>query len=73
MPIRLEKPKFAFCDKVGFKPACSVTKTSKKVEMSLVASLDKILSNKRITKACSNYAPGTKNGVVSGVTCFTLA
>ena len=73
MPIRLEKPKFAFCDKVGFKPACSVTKTSKKVEMSLVASLDKILSKKRITKACSNYAPGTKNGVASGVACFTLA
>ena len=73
MPIRLKKPEFAFCDKGGFKQACSVTETSKKVEISLVASLDIILSSKRITKACSNYAPGTKNGVAAGVTCFTLA
>ena len=31
---------------VGFKPTCSATETSLKTEISLVASLDMILSNK---------------------------
>ena len=34
-----------------FKPACSATETSSKIEILLVASLDMILSNKRQTKA----------------------
>ena len=37
-------------DEVRFKPACSATETSYKIEISLVASLDMILSNKSITK-----------------------
>ena len=36
---------------VRFKPACTATETSLINEISLVASLDMILSNKRITKA----------------------
>ena len=64
--LNVSKPEFAFCDKVGFKPSCSATETNKKVEISLVASLDIILSNKRIIKPCSNYAPGTENGPARG-------
>ena len=67
--LDVSKSECTFCDKVGFKPACSATETSKKVEISLVASLDIILFNERIIKTCSNYAPGTKNGV--GVQNFT--
>ena len=44
------KPVFRISDKVRFKPACSATETSSKNEISLIASLDIILSNKRITK-----------------------
>ena len=45
------KPVFGISDKVRFKPACSATETSQKVETSLVTSLDVILSKKRKTKA----------------------
>ena len=46
-----KNPVFGVSDKVRFKPACSATETSFKIEISLVSSLDMILSNKRITKA----------------------
>ena len=39
------------CSEVRFKPACPATETSAKNEISPVASLDMIFSNKRITKA----------------------
>ena len=39
-----------FSDKVRFKPACSATETSWKVEISLVSSLDGILSKKGKTR-----------------------
>ena len=39
-----------FFDKVRLKPACSAAETSEKLEISLVASLDMILFNKRIKK-----------------------
>ena len=45
------KPVFRVPDKVNFKPACSATETSYKIKILLVASLNMILSNKRITKA----------------------
>ena len=45
------KPVFGVSDKVRFKPACSAEETSKKIEISLVSSLDIIISNRRITKA----------------------
>ena len=38
-------------EKARLKPVSSATETSKKIEILLVASLDMILSNKRITKA----------------------
>ena len=39
------KSVFRVSDKVRFKPACSATETSKRIEISLVASLDMILSS----------------------------
>ena len=45
------KPVFGVSEKVVFKPACSATETSQKIKISLVASLDIILSDKPITKA----------------------
>ena len=44
------KPVFVVSDKVRFKPAFSAAETNLKIEISLVASLDMILSNKPITK-----------------------
>ena len=38
-------------DQVRFKPACSATETSKKIEISLVARPGMMSSNKRIPKA----------------------
>ena len=38
-------------DKVRFKPVCSEKETNEKMKISLIASLDMILSIKRITKA----------------------
>ena len=45
------KPVFGVSDEVILKPVCSATETSKKIEISLVGSLDIILSKKRIAKA----------------------
>ena len=45
------KPVFWVSDKVRFKPNCLATEGSKKIEISLIASLYIIFSNKRITKA----------------------
>ena len=42
MGLVARKPVFRISDKVGFKPACSPTYTSLKVEISLEASLDMI-------------------------------
>ena len=39
------------CLQLRFKPACSATETRWKIEISLVTSVDMMLSNKRITKA----------------------
>ena len=46
-----KKHVFGVFDKVRFIPACSATETSWKIEISLIESLDVILSNKRIIKA----------------------
>ena len=51
MDLHVTKPVFGVPDKVRFKPACSATETSLKIEISLVASLDMILSKKQIIKA----------------------
>ena len=45
------KAVFGVSDKPKLKPVSSSTETSQKIEISLVASLDMILSKKRITKA----------------------
>ena len=44
------KPVIQVYDKVGLKPVSSATETSWKIEIWLEASLDIVLSNKRITK-----------------------
>ena len=62
------KSVFGISEKVRFKPACSATESSYKYEISLVASLDMILSNKRITKAlirlrrCAGWYAPPKTG-----------
>ena len=48
---RREKPVFGVSDKARFKSVSSATETSSKIEMSLLPSVDIILSKKRITKA----------------------
>ena len=45
------KPVFGVSDKVRFKPVSFATEISQKIEISLVPSLDIVLSNKLITKA----------------------
>ena len=50
-PFVATKPVFGVSYKVGFKPVCSATETIWKIEISLEASLDMILSNKRMKKA----------------------
>ena len=45
------KPVFGVSDKAGLKPVYSVTETGWKIESSPVASLNMLLSEKRITKA----------------------
>ena len=50
MGFDVTKPVFGLSDKARLKPISSGTETSYKNENSLVASLDVILSNKRITK-----------------------
>ena len=51
MGLVARKPVFGVSDKASFKPVSSATVTSQNIEIWLVASLDMILSNKRITKA----------------------
>ena len=43
-------------DKVRFKPACSATETSQKIEISLIASLDMLVSNKQKNKGADQTA-----------------
>ena len=50
MGLYATKPVFGVSDEVRFKPACSATETSLKIEFSLIASLDMIFSIRRITK-----------------------
>ena len=49
--LEATKPVFGDSDKTRLKPISSATKTSYKIDNSLVASLDRILSNERITTA----------------------
>ena len=49
--FKATKPVFEVSDKVSHKPVSSATETCQKIEISLVAHLDMILSNKQITKA----------------------
>ena len=51
MGLVSRKPVFGVSDKASFKPVSSAKETSQKSEISLVASLDMILLDKRITKA----------------------
>ena len=51
MGIDMTKPVFRVSDEVKQKPPCSATVTSKNNEISLVASFEMILSDKRITEA----------------------
>ena len=51
MGLVTRKPVFAVSGEVRFKLACSATETSQKVEISLVASLDVLLSKKQKIKA----------------------
>ena len=51
MGLITRKPVFGISDKVRFKSACSAAETNTIIEISLVASLDVILSKKRKTKA----------------------
>ena len=50
MDLIATKPTFGGSEKVRFKVACSAIETSQKTEILQVASLDMVLSNKRITK-----------------------
>ena len=51
MGLVARKPVLGVSDKGSFKPVSSATQTSKKIEILLLASLDMILFNKRITNA----------------------
>ena len=51
MGLDARNPVFGVSEKVRFKPVFSATEKSKKDETLVVARLDMILSNKRITKA----------------------
>ena len=53
---RREKTCLRVSDKTKFKPVSSAKETSKKIEISFLASLDMILSKKRITKALVSLA-----------------
>ena len=50
MGLYATKPVFGVSDEVRFKPACSATETSLKIEFLLIVSLDMIFSTRRITK-----------------------
>ena len=51
MDLCVRKPVLGMSDKVRFKPACSATETSHKIEIGLIASLAMTISTKGITKA----------------------
>ena len=51
MGLDARKPVFGASEKLLRKPACSATETTKTSEISLVANMDMILSNKQTTKA----------------------
>ena len=51
MSLVATKPVFGVSDKAGLKPVYLVTETGWKIEISPVASLDMLLSEKRIAKA----------------------
>ena len=51
MGLDATKPVFGVSEKLRLKPVSSATENSYKLKIALVASLDMILSNKRITKA----------------------
>ena len=51
MGLVATKPVFGVADKARIKPVCSPTETSKRIAISLVASIDVIVFKKRITKA----------------------
>ena len=51
MGLDATKPVFGVSDEARLKPVSSATETSQKIELSFVASLDMVLSKKRITKA----------------------
>ena len=51
MGLVARNPVFGVSDKTTLKPVCSASKTSLKIEISPVASLDMLLSIKRITMA----------------------
>ena len=59
MGLNVRKPVFGVSDQVMRKQACTATETSYKIEILLVASLDMILSNKRITKALNRLHDST--------------
>ena len=76
------KPVFGVSDQVILKPSCSATEKRWNIEFLLVASLDRILSNKRITnalirlirttavltyKALNNLAPAYISGLLKQV------
>ena len=69
MGLVVTKLVFGVSDKVRFKQVCSATETSWKIEILLVASLDMILSNKRITKAlirlggCTGWSADAQAGL----------
>ena len=54
MGIIATKPVFRVSDKMRFKPACSATETSQKIEISLVTYPDMIFSKRRIKKGQSD-------------------
>ena len=51
MNLVTRKPVFGVCDHVRLKPACAATETSKRLEISAIASRGTILSRQRTTKA----------------------
>ena len=54
MGLVATKPVFGVADKARLKPVCSTTETSKRIAISLVASIDVIVFKKRITKALTS-------------------
>ena len=48
------KPVFGVCDQVRLKPACSAAETSKRLEISAIASRGIIISRQRKQRRCSD-------------------